>query len=312
MKINKSFYLILILYSLLSCETKLEIKNPVPDKALVLQASMSSVSLPFKLPAVVTAKLVEIQSLDESYYTDTISDAVVILTDEKGFIDTLPFNKESKKYSSNFFYNPNFNYSLMVIKEGYPSLTATDALPLQLQPDSVVIEPFIGYDDFGNPVGEATIIFTDPQGIENYYEVALWSGQSIYSDDYAVTREYYYPLNIQLDDINTTHLLFSDKTFSGQKKSIRFTISSGNIDMDDNGKKYIKGGIIQIFFRNVSLAYYNYQTSLLNYYFNINGDILLGNCEPKNIYTNVKGGYGFFGAYQEYEKTIYHDDIILK
>lgn len=314
---NKTNKLILSVFIMgfISCDYQyVEVENPEPEKALVIEAFLvPNNSLYTYYPGKVVAELTELRSLNESYNKDTIKEALVTLTDENGTIDTLIYDTLYDDYRADIIPDANCTYTLKVVCDSFPSISAKDALPVKVDLDSVQIEPFVRVNDLGAAIGQATIYFYDPPESENYYEVEVTRGYNatngiaIYSNDPVVTREFYYPDNIELQAYQAHRLLFADCSLGSGQQAMTFTFDS-RTSSGSSGNK-IAAGFFTVKFRSVSKNYYLYYTSYLDYRFNLSGDVLLGSCEPVNILGNVENGYGLFGAYQEVYSEVYFNEI---
>lgn len=295
---------------------RIEIEHPESEISLVIRSFISTNNEIVVLPGLVKAQLTNVQNLNDSYNVDTIKDAIVVLTNEKGYVDTLTYNSERNEYCAENFFESENTYRLEVVKNGYPNLLSEDVMPIRVLPDSILINPFIGVTNDGVAMGGVIVYFKDLPNVENYYEIEITRGGNygcyMSSLDPIITKEYYYPVNPDLNGFAPKRLLFTDQSLSKKQKTLNFLFNPGSTYLrgEDGGHYVIGHGVIRVNFRTVSKNYYNYQTSLLQYQFNSSGDPLFGTREPKNIFSNVENGYGVFAAYQEAFKEIYIEDII--
>lgn len=115
----------------------------------------------------------------------------------------------------------------------------------------------------------------------NYY-----NGLTVFSDDPLITREFYYPENIELQRFEAHNLLFTDQSMKKVQQVV--TICFDSRTSSGSGGNKIAAGYFTVKFRSVSKNYYRYYASYLDYQFNISGDALLGSCEPRNIRGSIR------------------------
>ena len=118
------------------------------------------------------------------------------------------------------------------------------------------------------------ISFTDEPGRLNYYRIAAL---------HAFT--YTFQPDTIADDARITKL-YSDINHDGENVSL-----DGRVVQRYDSTEYYSTEYYDVFLYNCSESYYNFHKSLINY----TGDNPFA--EPTLIYSNVKGGFGCFGAY---------------
>lgn len=308
--------LIVSMIGFYSCATQIEIEHPVANNAIVINSFLSNVCDSGNYSSLIRFEITNLNSINEMQNKDSIKDAIVEVKSENGYHETLRYDPDNF-YSSERTLKANDLYSLEVEVSGGTKYEAKDFLPDFVFPNSVLLDPYIAKDEDGKPIGQAKIYIDDPKEVDNYYEVeiALFNEAiNISSTDPIITNEYYYPFNAELQSYSSKSLLFSDKSFNGKEANVSFNFMSVALSKiePDRITHIIPSGIFEFHFRSVSKNYYDYKASLLNYKFNLEGDILFGTREPQNIYTNIENGYGIFGAYSESISRIYIDEIKIE
>jgi hypothetical protein len=167
----------------------------------------------------------------------------------------------------------------------------------------------------GNEIyGSSTLTFDDPGGEENYYELVVASlgppdeelrKYRIGSDETFITGEDHYSSEINGGGSPSTvkSLLFTDKTFNGEEKTVRFTFPMGAY----MGEKTMEFNHLKIHYhlRNVTKEYYEFETSKRVHLITTSANLLFGVSEPLNVKGNIENGLGLFGLYNHSQKNFF-------
>jgi hypothetical protein len=291
----------LIILIIVSCDNeffnqkRIEMQYPPVKPVLVVSAINTTYNGPVVLPSHLTVKLSKLHDLNEPYFSDSIGNATVILKNSNS-TDTMHYDPIANHYFLIKKLQNESQYDLMVDCPGYVTVFSKDSLPSEIIANEILIDPKAGFQANGRPFGCATVSFTDQGNSINYYEivVSLQGAIPISTNDAAVTSESYYPKIPENSNFRPTRLLFSDRSFNGEQKTVAIQFFPNDND-----------GILSVSLRNVSYNHYRYFTSLLEYRFNRSGDVLMGKSEPKNIFSNIENGIGIFGFYTEFKKEMY-------
>ena len=144
---------------------------------------------------------------------------------------------------------------------------------------------------------KGSITFTDVVEEDNYYEIFI--GRKIISNESVVTSENHYPSLYQQEFFRNESLLFSDKTFNGEQKTIDFFF---DVAVVMGNQATVNFQTIYFELRNVSEEYYNFKTSKRRHLLLGQNDLLFGTAEPSEVVSNIKNGYGLFGAFTHDQK----------
>ncbi len=170
------------------------------------------------------------------------------------------------------------------IKVNHPDFGAVTAVQYMPAPVQVTKAKFIedgGIGEGADRLNSIDITFTDPAGIENYYEI--WVA---YEDNQTPGETYRYPTYTETNDPiirrgrNDSHLL-RDRTIDGKEYTINLQIDN---DFSDN---------MVVVFRSVTEDWFLYSRSVYN--FSVAGDFGPF-AEPVTVHRNIEGGLGVFAA----------------
>lgn len=154
------------------------------------------------------------------------------------------------------------------------------------------------FDNFGEPFSEFFLYFDDIATEENYYEALVY--HNYYNEEeYAYKRKFPYQyysrdmaiLNAEMLQYEPRSLLFSDRTFSGQKVSVRFAFDA---PYPQYKERYINTTLLLL---RVTEEYYQYRQSLYKQLFLQTPTVWSGLNEPVPVESNIENGYGVFAAY---------------
>jgi hypothetical protein len=163
-----------------------------------------------------------------------------------------------------------------------------------------------------------TLTFQDTAGVDNYYEVEIWFQpisdrihsdfllHPVRSDDPVITGQAYaQPLSFFTGSYAVS-LPFTDQSFDGQERSIKFSYQpsygAGNI----SGIPYrrVSKHRIIIVFKSITHSYYDYRTSVVRHLLAREADEFFGSSTPVPIVGNISGGVGIFACQQSISDTL--------
>lgn len=182
-------------------------------------------------------------------------------------------------------------YRVEINAANYSKATADLNVPNGI-PVTASYKDSIGLDADGFKVAQLTVNFTDPPGATNYYRFMIRYYNS------GLTT--WFPLAIVSNDIlflnnekqKDGSYLFSDVTFSGKTKTLKFNIPAS---LADGTPKY------EISIKSFNQDYYYYLQQTNNYNQNGNG---FSN-DPVILRTNVTNGLGMIGGVSNSKDTIF-------
>jgi len=298
-----NFIVLIIILLTTSCKKIRDDLLPASNSKLYCQSILN----PDSAIRVYVGRTTGILSKDPTF----INDATVVLYNNSMLLDTLAYDNNGA-YISNVFPSPDNSYIIKVIKDGIilkGSTNVPDPAPLY-QPK---MEFPTGYDAENQQYfGELTFTIDDDPGIENFYEVIIYT--KTYND---LTNTYRYsykndPFYVLIPDkivqnegdwdYSPTSLFFSDKLFNGKKQQLAFSMAAGGYSIVDGVwiSDLEKYGYVLL--RSISREYYLYRKYYIRHSYNasINSDgiqNLLFTGEPLDMYSNVDGGLGVVAAF---------------
>lgn len=180
-------------------------------------------------------------------------------------------------------------YELKVAAENYEPVSATQVMPMPVAIENVEYTPEGAIDEFGSRMDEYKITFTDPNGVDNYYEVSIrMKAQVIYSWDTSIVyNEEYHIYTSSLDPTVEIGSLFKDDNINGRT----YTLTMQGDPVGVFGE-LVEGGIY-VELRSVTKEYYNYRKSLDTYEETLDDPF----AEPVLVYSNMSGSLGIFGLF---------------
>lgn len=303
----KTVFIFFILSTLLfSCSKEIDFKNNIIENKLVLNGLLC----PDSLISVHLSRTNTILS-DEIL---VIENATVSLYCNGKYLETLPYFNNGIYKSKTVFPQPDSVYTITAEAEGYPAISATDTVPRSTRIIYGTHSSGNTYDEYGDPHHDYEITISDPP-VKNFYELyfIIQSSPNIYFDKYIIDFQIYPVIadpvlrsDSELDYWVFTYV-FTDNFFNGTNYLMKNKFLSAAVGGEfanqfvptDSEDKYA-------ILRTTSLAYYNYRKSWVRHSNNqqIGNRVeeplfmtLVG--DPKPMYSNVKGGYGIFAAYNQ-------------
>lgn len=211
-------------------------------------------------------------------------------------------------YHSGYLARPGQEYTISAVNPQGIRLKASTRMPSDHM--EIKCESTIGnfFEESGDPVTQAFITVHDDKETRDYYFLALGTNE-LYNGFSLLTYGYYWNLNDPvlisegILEYNPSFFVFSDDMISDGRITIGVNFTIG---YRFNGHTYTPHDVACLF-RKISEEYYFFLKSLIQHQYNQNIidltyfdplEMLLRG-EPSEIYTNVIGGKGIFGAYCE-------------
>jgi hypothetical protein len=182
------------------------------------------------------------------------------------------------------------SYDVEVSAPNYTKAKASLKMPNSI-PVVASYDSFIGFDADGFEVGQLTVSMTDDPNTKNYYK--------FYIRYYSAGISTWFPLDIVSNDVvflNNEKLgdgsyLFSDRTFSGKTKTLKFNIEASSVK---GSPKF------EISIKTFNEDYFNYLRQTDDYSQSGNG---FSN-DPVILRTNVSNGLGMVGGVSNTKKLL--------
>lgn len=308
----KKIIIIIASFFIVCCTKQIEIDIPHEKPKLVVYSTI----VPFTLPS---PKILELMLQSSAHIFDSIAnnigDATVLYYENDILKDTLQYVDSSQTYHishsiSNYPIVGN-TYSIVIIKEGFDTLCCSTKIPSKVLITDTTILPVAYRNETGDVYSEISITFTDPADEENFYEIAVSDVAFKYDNplDYyelftyenIITSESYYPSVLNFEIRQPKYLLFSDKTFNGTEKTIRFFYIPPQLEGEE---RFIIPHYISMHLRNVTEEYYTFKTSMIHHINSNTETVLYGMGEPLNVLSNITNGYGLFAGFNNDIVTI--------
>lgn len=278
-----------ILYSFLivfaaACVKPIELDLPAYSSKLVVNGEFDSDTT---ISVQVSRSLPIMQASDSTGYL--LQNAIVTVFENGVSLGNATLF--SGRYIMNRKPSPGAKYDVEVSAPNYnkakASLTMPNAIPIVASYDS-----FIGVDPDGFDVGQLTVTMTDDATTSNYYKffiryfdagISTWFPLEIVSNDVVFLN------NEKLKDGS---YLFSDRTFAGKTKTLKFNIESSSVK---GSPKF------EISIKTFNEDYFNYLRQTDDYSQSGNG---FSN-DPVILRTNVSNGLGMVGGVSNSKKILF-------
>lgn len=204
-------------------------------------------------------------------------------------------------------------------------VSSTTVIPYPLNDVSIALDTVPKTRPAEQFVLEFTISFQDQSDVTNYYVVELWlraiADQStsnflyrVRSDDPVITKQAYAQPLTFLTGANAITLPFTDESFNGQKRTIKFNYSPPGEESTLGGEvtvQWIMKHEIVIVFRSISKSYYEYTTSAIRHILARESDEIFGSSTPVPVVDNISGGLGVFACQHSISDTLTINKIII-
>ncbi len=295
----RTIFILAIFYFLFSCEKEIDIK--IDTEPFIVVNSFFTPDSTFKL------NISESSTVFDNYNIDFIDNASVLLYENKNFIGEFTYISYGN-YEINHIPASQKEYKIKISSPPDYYCEAVNIIPQKTEILSIDT-----FTDITNPYDLiCKIRFEDNQNNRDFYFLEIRTISGSYIIEYPIGNfdtifheesiNFNYTDNIIENKIGTDDLIygaiFSDERINGKEKEILIIINKSSIaDIPNNAIKF--------YLKNISEDYYFYAKSygkLLNEKL----DIL---AEPVQVYSNISGGFGIFGGYnQSVDSIIYNKD----
>ncbi len=267
-------FIICCLFLIIACEKEAKVKLPETKPLPVMCSYICPTDTLIRLKLTYSAPLYTSNQVD--IFT-AVPDADVRISGIQGTAQLI-FNSNTQYYelqTNTYPVVPGQVYKMTVITTSGDVASAETQVPFGSIPiNDVTLETI--QELYGETSDRIKVSFTDEAGSVNYYRIA-----ALYN--------YTYPslIDTTTDDTRINEL-YSDANHDGSNTSL----SSRYYMFSDSSATY-SAEFYDVFLYNCSPSYYSFHKSLKNN----SGDNPFA--EPTLIYSNVKGGFGCFGAYTQ-------------
>ncbi len=287
----KSLLLILVV-SVVSCETIIDLDVPRKDTKMVLNSFFNPDST-FKVFLHRDLYILDEEDFYEGTQTE-VMDATIELFDSEGNLVTNFEYRSKGEYRSDFIPARGEEYLIRAKKEGFKTISSTGSIPNNLASFEVLTINYLrGYDY------EFEIKINDLPG-ENYYEIQSWEEANIVYDGDAIKVVDPSPLvsdELYIDENATSaHSIYlSDELFQNQEIDLKINTLwqlQGKCSREDcfDYKVYIT-------VRSLSKEYFQYRQSS-GLQSRLENDVF---AEPVNVFTNITNGFGIFAGFNNHD-----------
>jgi hypothetical protein len=247
---------------LTACEKVIDVELKSTDPKLVIEATLEKNQL-------ATVRVSKSVQYDETNTFPPITDAVIILTDDTGAIDTLRATTTAGTYTGRTITGqPGRRYTLRVARGGN-IYTSTTTMPTPIVLDSLRIEELT----FGGDKRLLVVpLFQDPRGVRNYYRCK----------------------QVRNKRPNPKIFLIDDEFTDGLRNQ-RTLFSPGGADTTDDDL-LISGDSVYVELQSIDPTSYEYLRTLNQ---TLESDPLFSTT-PANPMSNFSGGaLGYFNVYSQ-------------
>ncbi len=204
-------------------------------------------------------------------------------------------SQDTGYYVKNFYPQTGKKYFITVSATGYDDVSAETVVPDAVKIEKIDTSSTV-YEEFGTKYLnlKADLTYNDPENEDNFYMLTgkyhLTNGSDINYED---VLDLMVPEGeAELFDKSYGALLWTDKFTNGQEVTVHFTYYQWYL-MKAAGKDNLNV-TFTFYLKSLSKDYYIYLKSLNLYNENFGDDPFM---EPVIIHSNVKNGYGIFGAF---------------
>jgi Domain of unknown function (DUF4249) len=255
------FILLAACMLLVACEKEIEIDLNSTNPVLVIEGTITN------LPGPYLVQLTKTVNFSDGNTYPPVEDAIVIISDNLGNIDTLEEAEPGKYFTSEIIGTPGVTYFLKVESEGVV-YDATTTMPENVPLDSLRFNTF-----------------SSPTGSDSYSTIPVFVDPAVYGNNY----RFILTVNGEQDP---TYIILNDNVTNGTVNEL--PIFSPQTEV-------LVGDTVQVEMRCTDLAAYNYFFTLSQ----IIGGGPGGGTTPSNPPNNITGGeaLGLFSAYTVQTET---------
>jgi hypothetical protein len=277
-------FLIIGLISIGACTKPIDLELPAYSSKIVVNGEFDSEKT---IELQITRSLPILQASDSTGYL--LKNASVTVFENGNNIGNAIYM--AGKYYLNKQPKNGATYRVDITAPNYTKASANLSIPNSI-PITASYKDSIGLDADGFKIGQLTVTFTDAPGVSNYYRFMI-----NYYNSGLMT---WFPFTIVSNDIlflnnekqKDGSYLFSDATFSGKSKSLRFNVQSSTVK---GSPKF------EISIKSFNQDYYQYLQQTNAYNQDGNG---FSN-DPVILRTNVTDGLGMVGGVSNSKDTIF-------
>jgi hypothetical protein len=258
----------------LSCTKEANVKLPETKPLPVIYSYICPTDSVIRLKLMSSSPL---YSSNEINILTAVSDGDVKISNAQGTAQLI-FNQNTGYYelkTNSYPIVPGQIYKMTVTTINGDVATAETQVPLTTVPITTVTVETIPENNQTSDLIKVT--FTDEPGTVNYYRIAALHAFA-----------YTFQTDTSAEDTRINEL-YSDINHDGENSSL-----AGRFYLRNDATAYYSE-YYDVFLYNCSESYYNFYKSLKNY--SGVGISFPPPAEPTLIYSNVKGGFGCFGAY---------------
>lgn len=176
----KSIFAIIGIALFFSCEKVIDIDLNESDNKLVVEGKINNLGE-------CSVKLSQVKNYDQDNEFPGVNDAIVVIYDNLGNLDTLEQTMDGMYYSENIIGTPGITYSLNIFWNN-KTFTSVCKMPELVQIDSLSLRKEVFFVD----TTLITIVhFNDPGNVSNYYRY-LYSINDLSINDYFVESDKFY------------------------------------------------------------------------------------------------------------------------
>jgi len=293
----------LLLFSLLfnSCREIIPI-DVTKDQKLVLNGVLQK----NKVEALISTSLGINQTGEDVNY---INNAELKLYEGTQLIGNVPFDKtlniDGYYLLSGLNLKYNTDYTLVVKSADYDSLVATSYIPEEPQLGDIVVSSQTLSDyDYSYETYLFGIEVIDDINHDNYYGISDtatftltdYNWETNQDTTYIATNYIYMESQDPATELESNIVLFNDELFNGKKYPFKVNMDKSQFNSNDTV-------FMDFYVFGISKAYYLFKKTL-DMQSNVDEFSMLLGATPVQVYSNVQGGFGFFGAYSVAQKSV--------
>jgi hypothetical protein len=334
MKNNPIFAAIFLLFGfLVGCTTDIEIQIPETTPRLVVSSALVPWDFASGAPKLNGVSVYPSRHIFDGSPLQPISNATAKLYRNGLFFQELQYRSENHFRFYSVYYPPlqgpmpGEAFKVEVSAPGFEPVYAETVIPSLVPIVNVEIERVAVRQPSENQgeviLSRIILTFDDPVEENNFYEVVLASVGNEYKPHYYVytstnstfiTNEPYYPTPLSENVFYPPTLLFSGKTFKGQRCHIDLYYSPRKrlVEVGGNWINILMPDILSLQLRNVSDDYYKHYTTLYHAKRLKLEDGLYGAAEPINVFGNVTNGFGIFSSFFPSTVQLVLDSLIVE
>jgi hypothetical protein len=259
---------ILTSLALTSCQQTVSVDLNKANPQIVIEGIISDQTGPYAVKVTMTGNYFE-----PSLYFPPVTDARIVITDDKGQRDTLKETEQGIYVSNTLHGISGRTYSMSVVREG-KMYTASSYMPGKTLIDSIYVTARTGFR--AEPGYDIYVMFKDPVQLGNYYRINARSSATIPADSIDGRR----------------YRLFTDKLTNGNEMTERIRA----------GRNVNPGDTITIELCSIDKVSYDYFHTLSDI---LSSDRSPTSLSPANPNSNISGdALGYFAAFTVDTKKI--------